>query len=450
MSYLSRATLISRLLCAPLAFAAALPSLAAETRGTINASTLSCEGAPRADCGGGYVAEATPSTGSSAVRLLGCHLDLDQEFALSQARAVAAPTAEVRFAVFSRPDRPKEGAPPLCRRLSFQMPPSWISSATWGHDKNELIVVDAVTKRTLHYRLSNPTIQYVSVDTQIVHPPRNVLKIRDSEHGYLVEVAGPDNSAHEIISVRPDFVHRVAALRLGTEEHPRRSEVRAVYQWIEDSNALIAFADIRSSDGKWRTGVVRIAWTETAEPEFLFETKVADPMVSYYYLGLDYLARAAGDPYLLVMKDKPYILRLAPKSEPLDLLPSRFRNAPPLPALSSPSSFPEAFRTMAASTMPVGMYGSGEHLYVLGRSPGGEGTNWFLTRITPRQRAVDWTVRLPTTAEHLAVVPGESYWAFIEKGEVRELGSQSVLGVFLVPAATLEEPMLRGDLQCQG
>ena len=51
-----------------------------------------------------------------------------------------------------------------------------------------------------------------------------------------------------------------------------------------------------------------------------------------------------------------------------------------------------------------------------------------------------YTAEIPSSANHLTMVPGPNDWAFIEKGEVKGLGQQEIVSMRLISSRIIENP----------
>lgn len=439
-SELPRCWIVPVALCTLLSYAS--PTRAADTKGTIDATTLSCKGAPRVDCSGGGldVSVSSPDTPRFAQR---CPHPM-----LAPAGGTPPPNlrkvpSELVFAISSE-DSVRNLPSNNCSRMSFVSPPNWVGSAVWGPTDDELLIADPVIGSILTYTLTNPAIELREAKGEFGSPPSPALRIKNGPRGYIVETDGEN-----LWSLNHRLDQITARLDLSGNREKNGRRVGALYQWLISGNRLFAFSDVVEQDGRWRTGILELNREGDGGFEILFELPFDDPLVSYYYIGLDYLAEAGGRVYLLLMeKPRPSILQLSPERKRLDILPEKFKRVPQLPAITGSSSYPIVYDVIANSTMPVGLYGFGKYLILLSRSADDNATTWYLTRIALDVLKVDWTVRLPSRAPHLSVVPGESTWAFIEKGQVEALGTQDVLGTVLIPTAELRKEKVTGNELC--
>lgn len=151
---------------------------------------------------------------------------------------------------------------------------------------------------------------------------------------------------------------------------------------------------------------------------------------------------SAGDYlYLLHRGDPVHIRRVFPGGpKELTAFPDGFRVPPALPHSSGPESDRARYQALTEARMAARLYSQGGFLYLLTRQPEGSVTGWRVHQIDPREDRLVRTVRLPTTAEHVMLVPGPKHWAVVEKGPVIASGRQEVEGWWLVATAWLEDP----------
>ncbi|MGH7340169.1 MAG: hypothetical protein ACREKH_06735 [Candidatus Rokuibacteriota bacterium] len=261
------------------------------------------------------------------------------------------------------------------------------------------------------------------------------LLVRRASTGDFVELDGR-------LGIKPGKPHRVTGIPDG-----ELREVRGIFLLQADGRDLVVCGDLYlgGADPKrtenWRSGVVRIPLDAPKSFEVLREFDIDDRTVLGCRLALPLIANLPGRrSYLLALEDRPRIYELRPGAEarPLTAFPERFAFSPSLGESSQPGKerIPDIFSYLENATTPVGLFGWEGALYLLTRSPAADrGTDWWLTRIDPATDTVAGTVRLATRANHLMVVPGDPYWALIEKGPVENsYEDQDITGIVAVPA----------------
>jgi len=231
--------------------------------------------------------------------------------------------------------------------------------------------------------------------------------------------------------------------------------VQGMYLWEPIGNDLVTFSDIQGpKENDWQSGFVRFPADRPQDFSVLYAMKFKEPSHIFYRLGHPYITSLGNTTYVLLMESKMRILKsvdggLVPMSTaafPADQLSL----TPQLPEFESTDDLPHVMRAVETSTMPTGLYGWENSLYLLWRRPDGATTKWFLTKIDPTKERVVGTVSIKgTSANHLSVVPGPKSWAFIEKGPARGWGLQDVRSIFYVPSDDLRRTFREGTDLCR-
>ena len=89
-------------------------------------------------------------------------------------------------------------------------------------------------------------------------------------------------------------------------------------------------------------------------------------------------------------------------------------------------------------------YGDRDSLYVLMRNSAGAETVWDLYRLDPQNDEIVSKVRLPTTAAHVSLLPGSTYWVLEESSSGLESPFRSPIRLLLLDASAIRagEPLL--------
>ncbi|HSS48021.1 MAG TPA: hypothetical protein VLX28_03645, partial [Thermoanaerobaculia bacterium] len=115
----------------------------------------------------------------------------------------------------------------------------------------------------------------------------------------------------------------------------------------------------------------------------------------------------------------------------------RGKLAPMLPNLMGWKDFPGIMETVAQSEMPAGLFAWDNALFLLSRRFEKNERQWFLSKIDPVKEELLWTVRVPSSADHLTVIPGPIEWAFLEKGPVAAHLNQTTHHIRFVNSAQM-------------
>jgi hypothetical protein len=168
-----------------------------------------------------------------------------------------------------------------------------------------------------------------------------------------------------------------------------------------------------------------------------------------YLLGYPFFAALDNKAYVLTVAEMSYIQEIGLGRRRLRSFPSGVNR---MPTVMDTGRIVETFRSMEAAIIPSGLYAWRGTIFVLSRKPRlqEEGTLWQLTAIDPCLDAVLSTFTLPTSSPHIAIVPGDKFWAVLEKGSVSGAGTQEFLGIKFLPAPWFRRESRRpvGDLVC--
>jgi hypothetical protein len=304
--------------------------------------------------------------------------------------------------------------------------PVWLTSGAWLTDES-LLLVDALRDDLLLYSVNGRLIEHAGSH---LHGSR--IEATDDGSAWIQMRDGVLAKLNQELRIE----RQVNPAAIGDAASPR---LASLYSWTMGSGAFVGFGDYRRLDGAWETGLV-VADGTGNRSTLLDRMDIDDPFRPYYLLGFPFLASAGGKSYFLRMAAQPTLYEITPGGEQmrriLTLKETRFA---PVPPRRGAAGAQRIYAAIERSAMPVGIYGQGDHLYLLYRRPAGaELTEWRLTTIDTNTNSVLRTIRLPTSAHHICIIPGRKAWALVEKGAVRALGDQEVGPIVLFNISALE------------
>jgi hypothetical protein len=198
-----------------------------------------------------------------------------------------------------------------------------------------------------------------------------------------------------------------------------REYVGSLYQWTVAGDRLVGFGTITQPDQRFERGFLRAPLRLDGKAEMLKPFANED---FYLLSGYSFLASLGDEAYFVVMDKRPAIYRAAPGSgvERLKAFPDEYRIRPDFHThMTGPKTAPAHYAELESFAMPAGIYAQDGLLYLLTRRPDGPGkTAWWLYQIDPQRDVILGRVQLPTSADHLTVVPGEKSWFVFERGPV--------------------------------
>ncbi|HEX9669183.1 MAG TPA: hypothetical protein VGC93_06820 [Thermoanaerobaculia bacterium] len=339
----------------------------------------------------------------------------------------------VLVAVFATPVTAADREVIAGRRIEFSpSPPRWCYSGAWFG--RELLLVDSLASEVYRYSTSGERLGELSERAtskpSIIHDLSSSALLLEDEDGYFARLEGSNF----------EVAFELNALEKATNENGR---LVSVYDWIpmqatEQAAEVLLIGDILQGQLGY-TAFVQLNLEHPAEYRVLHKLDMNDAAVGFYLLGQSYVASVNREPFFLVMAPRPFInnpaagvrmnLRLVSGSQtrPLD--------RPVLPKDTGMDAARGLFETLERSTVPSGLYGWNGALYLLMRSPASRsGSRWWLTKFDPKANRMVWNREIDTEASHLTVIPGDEFWAFIEKGPVMGPGQQTILSALLAPA----------------
>jgi len=229
------------------------------------------------------------------------------------------------------------------------------------------------------------------------------------------------------------------------------------WQWQALGDQVVAYADIvrgtdRDNLDNWRGALVRFSLREPSDLTILRLDSLDDrDRRIFFRTGNPYIATLNDTAYILSMGNRPTLYRNEKGSARLEelkgLLPGRDKS-PQLPEFKTQEDYVALMAAIEKESMPVGLYGWNDSLYILSRSPGTKGTRWVLTAVDPTRRQITGSLELPIKANHVTVVPGPQSWAIIEKGPVRGYGVQDIPRILFIPSAFLRAPLKSNTRVC--
>jgi hypothetical protein len=319
------------------------------------------------------------------------------------------------------------------RRVALDENPTWVISAAWARGETQLIMADVKGRSLVTYDLAGRMVHHATIAGNAQFFP---VAINKSEAGYMIR-----NQA--MVMSLDDGLSRLETL-YSTAEGPSGQETEAltyIYGWAPFENNLLLFGDLRTNRDAWSSGIVRVSRNNANCLQVMHRMAFTEQARRYFQIGYPMMASVNSNGYALIMDDSPHVIEVGVETRRLKAFPGRFARRPAIPSVRS-DSLAGILELATRSEIAAGLVGWRDRLYILTREPAARGaTRWSLWRLHPQRDALDSApLILPTTAEHVIVVPGERHWAIIEKGpvvsdHVAGDNSQLVSSMVLVDAA---------------
>jgi hypothetical protein len=349
--------------------------------------------------------------------------------------------------VLASPDGPRR----LCREVALTRKPGWVLSGGWTSDTPpQLLLVDALNETIFRYSSSGASLGPIG------EPLKSTLQ-------NLLPVTGRPRGSEFIVEISDGLMLLDRTLRpVGTKGVLAASgrglwSIGGLWQWEPVGEDVVAFTDIlaRGSNRKeianWKSAFVRFPLRNPGDLTILRTVPLTSEDKTLFRSGLPYLAALGDTAYVLSLNTRLSLSKHERGSSQLedvsDLVPGP-HDSPRLPEFWSSDDYVRLMAAIEKESMPVGLYGWRNSLYILSRTPTGHGTRWFLTSIDPTRRNSSATVELPVRANHVTVIPGLQDWAFIEKGPVKGYGIQEISRALFIPSHLLQAPLKSDGMVC--
>jgi hypothetical protein len=387
--------------------------------GSVDPSTLSCGGAPDAEC------SSTPSKqGACGPR------------SLLAPRMVRLGTQEQ----LANPTHAQGRQPGTYVRYLLKEHLEWIMFATWSKGEKSILLTDPVHDSIFVYDTSANRVEHI-VTPQGTGP------------AFIVQAPGGGYVANnqKTLTWLTNGFESLRTDNINSRQAPSEEYMDLVLHWAPIDQSLLFLGELKKHlQGKDDvfSGAAIIKWQQGDACCRLWRLKNDDRLTrTFFHTGYPMLTSVRNHGYALIMQRTPYILELGAEPRRLAAFPTSFMRRPDLPVLQQ-STAAEFFRRLAGSQVAVGLFGWAERLFILTRRPLPHGeTEWLLWRVDPTMDRIDpLPSLLPTRAEHIVLAPGRQKWALIEKGPVKKLGSQLVtaLVIFDVPRVARNESVTEG------
>lgn len=412
-----------------------LPLAAAETsEGTMTASG-NCIGAPRG-CGGQaahFLFRSPPAFLYASLPPLGCG------FGAPTVQLAQYPPPHLYSLAVAAGRREKVGK---CQRVWPARTPAWTYSGVVSAEGDTFLLVDSLEAQVVRYSAAGDFLGMLPEATRDFNRAYVPNAIVRTESGFALSFEG-----------RPDLMvldqaYRVLGKKSLRARHSDKNFVDGTFQWaLSKGNDLVTCSDFQQND-RWQSGILRIPDKNPAQFQVFLASNFRNAEWLFCRLGFPYIANLGDTAYVYLLNEQPgiYAIGHGAAAEPkfLAQLDKKLRLRPSLPSFSTPYEFAHTMQAVEIATMVTGLFAWENSLYLVHREPVGpslEETRWSLYKVDPTTGAVLASTVLPTTTNHIVVIPGPKSWLVVEKGPVVDfLGQQKVKSFLIVPAE-----LLRGD-----
>jgi hypothetical protein len=222
--------------------------------------------------------------------------------------------------------------------------------------------------------------------------------------------------------------------------------IESVWAWIRTEDDVFGIVDLEVAKDAWEAAVVRIPWDAPQHFVVLHTFDSNARSFNLARLGLPMFASLGERVFLLWFEGSGGVYEVTTGFQRRANLFEEIQ-LPPIPD-SFPEDLAEAYRIVERSTMPAGIYSTGDKLFLLNRRPRSGGmTTWSLAQVDLGAGQCLYSRSLYTTSPHLVVIPGLDRWAIVEKGPVSFQGSQPVQAIHRILLVQIDPSMAQTEMR---
>lgn len=322
-----------------------------------------------------------------------------------------------------------------CRRMPLKRGLESISSSTWIKKRSQIMIVDTFQGKSFLFSTSGT--QQAGLMPFADSGLASVVTLPKGK-GYLVSDLNYKATIYDNDLRRVDGVVDLLKTANG-----KGRGVGSLYEWVVAGKYIFGYGPSETDIEK--LGLFRLPMQSQSDGD----GQMLLPLnrFEFYALGHKYFAATDDTVFFLAMDERPYIYKASGNGSGygrrLKSFPREFQNVPNLTVKQTgPAQTEKVFAEVEARSLPVGIYAKGRFIYVLARSPLGDGkTAWWLYQIDHENDSInqDFRLRLPTSTNHLELTPGQDIWYIFEKGK-RTKGPQQINGMISIPQDWITSP----------
>lgn len=335
----------------------------------------------------------------------------------------------------------------------------WVFSGSFS-SPTQLDLVDVLNDRLLQIDAS--TARYLDGTSSVIEKvitrafgdfqPSAIATDRKNQRTWIQLVGG------RFLELREDnaLASTAKPTQLWGTQLEENARLVAVLRWAIMGDRLVGYGNFRMSDAELKTGFYVTNLKNTSDAEVVVSYPESHQALTWYRMGYPYVATVGNRGYVLNVDGDLSIgqIRREKSSDRFSLewfagLPEAVPSSVTLPTFTTPQDYIDLMEEVESMTIPAGLYGWNGRLYLLWRTKKADSQEWWLSEIDAESGVYLGQVKLPSTAEHVVVVPGPRYWALVDKGRIKGFGMQAVEGVTLIPSSMIENLSNNTDLCLQ-
>lgn len=352
----------------------------------------------------------------------------------------------IALALTPLPSRAEAGDASACQRTVIAPGTlQWVSSVAFSQEFDRLLVVDPRQGKVHAFGASGNYLDILQVPFTKPGERNRATSVHGGTGGILLKLAQP-----EAILLGGE-VQRSRRISLSLDKEDQGAAVGSIYAATVFADAVVGYGSTRrgptdlEDPRSFSLGFFRVP---LASMPFGAQQVLPFNDNKYYLAGYQYVTSNQQAAFFVKMADPAEVYRVEQDGAAQllqDAIPEEFRE---VGALQVPTSGPETaelfYEELASRSIPAGLYGHGDQLFLLTRQPRGDRTEWSLHEIDPVEGGVLGSpLVLPTRAEHLTVATSTDKWYFIEKGPVRGPATQEVQSILTIEAEAISNVSAR-------
>lgn len=332
--------------------------------------------------------------------------------------------------------------------------PGWITTGVWNEER--LVVVDVLKRKLVEISprgLPKGIPSALGAHLEGKSPTRIRLgpPAKDGQSHFVVESVGG-----KLVEIDRSLAPRRRYEMSTTNLQSGNRKLTHLIDWVlsGDGKEVLGYADIEATDeegvDRWKNAFVRFPLDRPRSFSIVHERPFPDDSRIGMHLTYPLVASIGSTAYVALVDDRMRLWRFDPQDKELrPLSPQAFpvhlrdKLAPIMPSIVGWKGIPDVMEAAAQAEMPAGLFAWRDSLFLLSRRLEKGQRQWFLSKIDPDEEKLLWTVRVPSSAHHLTVIPGPNEWAFLEKGPVAAPLNQVTHHIRFVNSAQMRSQVLR-------
>jgi hypothetical protein len=323
-------------------------------------------------------------------------------------------------------------------RMNVNAEPKWLNYGIWSLDGSSILAADGPRKSIFHFSLDAESISQISISDSKSGQQAQPARLQVLGDKYIVEADG----SMVVFDRSYALLKRVAVFGKGSKD---RGFIRSFVAWVPlDTGEIIGFGDISSESvgtgGRWFAAIFRFSLDKPESFTIIHSMELENnsrQLARFFPI----LARAGSKAYMLIAEGELAIYEVGTALRRLSAFPRDYQTFFNVPFKILVPEIPGLYRLLEQSQAVTGLYGRGDHLFLLARRPGAtnsDGIDWRIFKIDPVHDKIVDEIPLDSREPHLFLVPGDKAWAIVEKGRVEKAWEQNVTSIVQIPSAQIE------------